>query len=65
MGFWFFGPSPLSVEQPGDGARSEQSDSSATGFVRHEIVLELVCRADLSCKLSCKTSPADMERSWG
>ena len=41
-------------------------ESSLAGFVgRHEMALELVCRADFWCNLHCKTSPVDLEGFWG
>ena len=40
-------------------------EDSLRFFVRHEMALDLVCRADFSCKLNCRVSPGDLEGSWG
>ena len=34
-------------------------------FWRHEMALELVCRADFWCNRHCKTSPVVLEGLWG
>ena len=33
--------------------------------LRHEMALELVCRADFWCNRHCRTSPVDLEGFWG